>query len=62
MYNGAEKGNEPVSFDFEHPGILYLNEVNKTQGFLQNMLDLYSELHRIAEHVPIFTPIRRFQR
>ena len=50
----AEKRNEPVSFDFELPGILYLNEANKTRDFLQNMLDLYSELHRIAEHVPIY--------
>ena len=50
----TEKRNESVSFDFDLPGIVYLNEANKTRDFLQNMLDLYSELHRIAEHVPIY--------
>lgn len=50
----SENRNEPVSFDFDLPGIVYLNEASKTRDFLQNMLDLYSELHRIAEHVPIY--------
>ena len=50
----TENRNEPVSFDFNLPGIVYLNEANKTHDFLQNMLDLYSELHCIAEHVPIY--------
>ena len=50
----AEKRNEPVSFDFELPGTVYVDEASKTRDFLENMLDLYSELHRIAEHVPIY--------
>ena len=50
----AEKRNELVSFDFELPGTVYVDEASKTRDFLENMLDLYSELHRIAEHVPIY--------
>ena len=62
----AEKRNEPVSFDFEQPGILYLNEANKTRDFLQNML-IYTQNYIVSQNTCQFTlkpctPIRRFQR
>lgn len=50
----TEKRNEPEYFDFELPGVHYGCEAEKTRDFLQNILDLYTELHHIAEHVPIY--------
>ena len=46
--------NLPVSFEFDEPGKQYPCEAAKTKDFLKNMLDLYTELHQIAEHVAVY--------
>lgn len=50
-----ERRNEPlITFDFDNPEKQYSSETEKTRDYLQNMADLYAELHRIAEHVPLY--------
>ena len=49
-----ERRKEPVSFDFDVPDKHYTCEAAKTRDFLNNMAELYSELHRITEHVAIY--------
>ena len=49
-----ERRNEPVSFDFDQSGEHYSCEASKTKDFLKNMLNLYTEMHQIAEHVAIY--------
>ena len=50
----SEWKNELVSFEFDEPGKQYPCEAAKTKDFLKNMLDLYTELHQIAEHVAVY--------
>ena len=50
----SERRNEPVSFDFDGSGKEYTCEAAKTKDFLKNTLDLYTELHQIAEHVAVY--------
>ena len=49
-----ERRKESITFDFSIPGKHYTSEAAKTGDFLNCLMELYSELNRIAEHVAVY--------